>query len=376
MADIGDKESKVARNLSSLFGRRRGRNLRFVYGIIALLIIAAVISFIYGRPFGKSDEVTPSGLANVGAENNTEPPAVVQPKLMEKMVVQPKPTGEIVVKPKPTVESTVEPMATTSTAEATSVSNPKVAEIIIEATALVGGNPPKIIEARDKLNDALSMPMNNVQRALIKQKLSDVADKWLFTRTVFPTDRLCSNYQVKDGDLLRTIGNENKVPWEILQEVNKISRPELLKSGEMIKVIYGPFHAKVYRSTFTMDIYLQNTFVCSFPVGLGQEGKETPAGIWSVKQGGKMIKPPWSDPETGKLLNYGDPGYALGSRWIALDGLKGEAKERTGFGLHGTIEPETIGTKSSKGCIRLHNGDVIKVYNLLTEVHSLVKVVD
>ena len=356
----------MARNLSNLFGRRRGRNLRFVYGICALLIIAAVISFIYGRPFGKSEEEIPPGLVNVDAENNTRPPVVVKPK----------PTEKIIVEPKPTVESIVDPKLTTITHKATSVPNPKVAEIIIETTALVSGKPPKIIEARDKLNDALSMPMNNVQRALIKQKLSELANKWLFSRTVFPSDRLCSNYQVKDGDLLRAIGNENKVPWEILQEVNKISRPELLKSGEMIKVVQGPFHAKVYRSTFTMDIYLQNTFVCSFPVGLGQEGKETPTGLWSVKQGGKMIKPPWSDPDTRKLLNYGDPGYALGSRWIALDGLRGEAKDRTGFGIHGTIEPETIGTKSSKGCIRLHNGDVIKVYSLLTEVHTLVKVVD
>ena len=353
----------MARNLSNLFGRRRGRNLRLVYGICALLIIAAVISFIYGRPFGKSEEEIPPGLINVDAENSTRPPVVVKPK----------PTEKITVEPNPTV---VDPKLTTITNKPTSVPNPKVAEIIIETTALVSGKPPKIIEARDKLNDALSMPMNNVQRALVKQKLSELADKWLFSRTVFPADRLCSNYQVKDGDLLRAIGNEKKVPWEILQEVNKISRPELLKSGEMIKVVQGPFHAKVYRSTFTMDIYLQNTFVCSFAVGLGQEGKETPTGLWSVKQGGKMIKPPWSDPDTRKLLNYGDPGYALGSRWIALDGLRGEAKDRTGFGIHGTIEPETIGTKSSKGCVRLHNGDVIKVYSLLTEVHSLVKVVD
>ena len=366
----------MARNLSNLFGRRRGRNLRFVYGICALVIIAAVISFIYGRPFGKSEEEAPAGSANVAGDNNPQTPSVVGGNPAEKEVIEPKPAEKEVIEPKPTVENVVDPKLTTVTSGATSLPNPKVAEIIKETAALISGKPPKIIEARDKLNDALSMPMNNTQRTLVKQKLSELADKWLFSRTVFPTDRLCSNYQVKGGDLLRTIGNENKVPWEILQEVNKISRPELLKSGEMIKVVHGPFHAKVFRSTFTMDMYLQNTFVCSFSVGLGQEGKETPTGLWSVKQGGKMIKPPWSDPDTGTLLNYGDPGYALGSRWIALDGLRGEAKDRTGFGIHGTIEPETIGTKSSKGCIRLHNGDVVKVYSLLTEVHSLVKVVD
>jgi len=356
----------VARFPSNSYGRRRGRNLRWIYGISALLIIAGVITFIYGRPFGTNEEETPVDLANINVENKTKPPPVISPK----------PTVKRTVEPKPIVELAVEPNLSNIAPKPTAEPNPKVAELIDEAMALVNGKPAGIIEARDRLNEAFSMPMNNVQRTVIKQRLSELADKWLFSRTVYPQDRLCSNYQVKQGDLLRSISNQHKVPWEIIQEVNKISRPELLKAGQMIKIIQGPFHAKVYRSTFTIDVYLQNTFVRSFRVGLGQEGKETPTGLWSVRQGGKMIKPPWSDPETGKLLHYGDPDYALGSRWIALDGLRGEAKDRTGFGIHGTIEPETIGTKSSKGCIRLHNGDVKKLYNLLTEVHSLVRVID
>ena len=346
----------MARILSNSYGRRKGRNLKLVYGISALFIIAAVISFIYGRPFGKGEEEIPAGIANISVEKKTTPPVVTLPKTTPKRVVEPN-------VPKPSLK-------------AISEANPSVSEIIAKAVALIDGKPAQIIEARDILNDALLMPMDNVQRTLIKKRLSELADKWLFSRTVFPKDQLCSNYEVKPGELLRQIGSENKVPWELLQQINNLSRPELLKSGSMIKVVQGPFHARVYRSTFTMDVYLQRTFVRSFSVGLGKEGRETPTGLWCVKEGGKLIKPPWSDPETGKLLNYGDPGYALGSRWIALEGMKGDAKGRTGFGIHGTIEPETIGTKSSKGCIRLHNGDVVKVYNLLSPVHSLVRVVD
>ena len=352
----------MARYPSNSYGRRKGRNLKWVYGISALFIIAGVITFIYGHPFDTNKEGTSTGLVNNNVdkvENKTKTPTVVKPEPSPKRI-------EIVEEPKISIiipEPTAEP-------------NVKVAELIDEAMLLVNATPSKIIEARDRLNEAFSMSMNSVQRAVIKRRLSELADKWLFSRTVFPLDRFCSNYQVMQGDQLRAISNQHKVPWEILQEINNISRPELLKAGGMIKVIHGPFHAKIYRSTFTMDLYLQNTFVHSFRVGLGLEGKETPTGLWSVKQGGKLIKPPWSDPDTGKLLHYGDEGYALGSRWIALDGLGGEAKGRTGFGIHGTVEPETIGTKSSKGCIRLHNGDVKKVYNLLTEVHSLVRVID
>jgi lipoprotein-anchoring transpeptidase ErfK/SrfK len=333
-----------------------------IYGISALLIIAGIISFIYGRPFGKNKETNPAGLGNIKLEKETTPPAVLPPKTTSKDTSTPR----RIIEPN---EPKVTPVPTTQ-------ANPKVTELINKTMELVRISPEKIIEARDILNDALLIPMNNVQQALLKKRLSELADKWLFSRTVYPQDPLCGNYQVMEGELLKQISGENKVPWEILQEINNISRPELLKSGSRIKVIHGPFHAKVSRSTFTMDVYLQRTVVRSFAVGLGQEGKETPTGLWSVKQGGKLIKPPWSDPDTGKLLHYGDQGYALGSRWIALEGLKGNAKGRTGFGIHGTIEPETIGTKSSRGCIRLHNGDVIKVYNLLSPVHSLVRIVD
>jgi len=356
----------VARFPSSSYVRRKGRNLRWVYSISALFIIAGVITFIYGYPFGKNEEGTSARLVDVKVKNEIKPLPVVAPNTIPKRTVESKITPKV----------TVETKAPTIIPEPTTEANSKVTELIDEAMLLVKATPSKVIEARDRLNEAFSMPMNSVQRSVIKRKLSELADKWLFSRTVFPQDRFCSNYQVKPGDLLRTISNDHKVPWEILLEVNNISRPELLRAGQMIKIIHGPFHAKVYRSTFTMEVYLQNTFVRSFRVGLGQEGKETPTGLWSVKQGGKLIKPPWSDPETGKLLHYGDPGYALGSRWIALDGLGGNAKGRTGFGIHGTIEPETIGTKSSKGCVRLHNGDVKKVYNLLTEVQSLVRVID
>ena len=38
---------------------------------------------------------------------------------------------------------------------------------------------------------------------------------------------------------------------------------------------------------------------------------------------------------------------------------------RTGFAIHGTKEPEQIGTAGSRGCIRMYNDDVVLMYNLL-----------
>ncbi|MHC4315386.1 MAG: L,D-transpeptidase family protein, partial [Planctomycetota bacterium] len=265
-------------------------------------------------------------------------------------------------------------------------SNPKVAELINEAASLVNLKPAKVIEAREGLNEALSMPMNNAQRSVIKKKLSELSREWLFSRSIFPQDKLCSRYKVEPGNLLSSIAREYKVPWEALMEVNRISRPELLKAGESrpellkagetIKVIRGPFHVRVCRSTFTMDLYLQETFVRSFSVGIGRAGRETPTGLWRVKPGGKMISPKWTDPDTHKTYTSKDPDYPLGSRWIALEGISGEAKGRRGFAIHGTKKPEEIGTAGSRGCIRLYNGDAILIYSLLTPGLSRVEVVD
>jgi LysM repeat protein len=367
------------------FGPRAGRrNRNRTYTILlAVLVIGVMIAFYYG-PFGKNEAETINTATqdetnvDTSAANETEVP--YEPKVKEPVVTKEPTVNETPalvppveiekkepelpnIAPEPAPGPTVEP-------------NPEAATLIAEATALLGETPSKIIEARDKLNQALRMPMSQQQRLSVKNQLSELSDQWLFSRTVIPEDPLCESYQVRSGDLLTTIGDKYKVPYEILMTINRISRPESLQAGLPIKVVKGPFNAKVYRSTFTMDVYLQNTFVRSFRVGLGKPGMETPTGLWRVKQDGKLVKPIWTNPADGKTYHPEDPDYPLGSRWIGLEGLSGEAKNRDGFAIHGTKEPEQIGSAGSQGCIRMHNGDAILVYNMMFPGFSQVEVVD
>jgi lipoprotein-anchoring transpeptidase ErfK/SrfK len=199
---------------------------------------------------------------------------------------------------------------------------------------------------------------------------------WLYGKDVLAGDKITTLYAVRPGDSMEGIGKKFKVPYEFLMEINGIAKPEALKVGQQLKVANGPFYAIVSRSTYTMDIYLQTTYVQSFKVGLGKAESETPTGLWRAALGGKMIKPRWTDPKTGKTYKGDDPDYPLGSRWIALDGIEGNAKGRKGFAIHGTKDPQTIGTRSSQGCIRLFNGEVIMVYNMMMPGLSEVRVVD
>jgi LysM repeat protein len=370
------------------FGPRAGRRNRnrMYTALLALLVVCVVIAFYYG-PFGKNEadtlddntipqpEVYPdSNVADVSEmpalpDTNEEFEPVIEPQVPEvnettafvpPVEVEPElPEAP----PEPAPGPTVEP-------------NPEAATLIAEAAAMLDEKPGRIIDARDKLNEALRMPMSAQQRSSVKTKLSELSEKWLMSRTIIPDDPLCESYQVRSGDLLKSIGDRHSVPYEILMTINNINRPEALQAGETIKVVNGPFHVKVYRSTFMMDLYLQTTYVRSFRVGLGKPGMETPTGLWRAKTDGKLVKPIWTNPIDGKTYHPEDPNYPLGSRWIALEGLSGEAKNRTGFAIHGTKEPEQIGSAGSQGCIRMHNGDAILIYNLMYPGLSQVEVTD
>ena len=332
-------------------GRRKRRSRKWVYVIPVLLIIIAAKAFMHGSnpatTFGNEDEFKVS-MADAQTENSTvlsAPIAIPEPNLRKIAV--------------PTSEST-----------------PESTTLINEVTTYINAKPPRIIDARDGLNKTLSIPMTQRQLAFVKGQLSKLSKKWLFSRSVSPRDKLCTHYKVKQGDQFRTIGRKFKVPYGILMQINNISNPRTLQAGETIKVINGPFHCRVYRSTFTMDLYLQDTFVRSFSVGLGRPGTETPTGRWVVKSGGKLISPAWTDPITSKTYEAEDPDYPLGSRWIGLEGIEGAAKDRTGFAIHGTRNPEEVGTAGSRGCIRLYNNDAILVYDLLMAGLSQVIVVE
>ena len=376
----------MARRPNRLRGRRKSQSFRYVVPVV--LIVVLVLAIKYG-PFGNDtnpNDVDPNDINDVTLQSSIPQVGEKQPEVVKKP--EPEPLPEPLPEPEP--EPIPEPETKLTAAEPKQDSpivatvpdvapNPEAAALIAESMALVSEEPTRVIDARTKLIEAFRMPMSRQQRAFVKDQLSELAKKWLFSKTIYPDDELCGSYKVKSGDLLSTIAKRYKVPWKILQDINKISRPEALRAGQTIKVINGPFHARVDRSSFTLDLYLQDkTFIRTFRIGLGKPGRETPTGLWRVRSAGKgkLVQPPWPDPDSGKMYYAEDPDYPLGSRWIGLDGLEGNAKGRTGFGIHGTKDPEQIGKADSRGCIRMYNGDVILVYDLFEEGISTVRVVE
>ena len=89
-----------------------------------------------------------------------------------------------------------------------------------------------------------------------------------------------------------------------------------------------------------------------------------------------MKNPAWTNPRTNEHFDGYDTKNPLGGHWIALKGEEGDAIGKTSYGIHGTIEPESIGKQASMGCIRLNVEDIKQVYDMVTEGKSRVLVRD
>jgi lipoprotein-anchoring transpeptidase ErfK/SrfK len=369
----------MARYPSSMHARIAMKRRRRLFTLL-VIIVAAGVAVVLARRNDADDTAGEPDIADVAVTDLQDPePAPEQLTIVDEEwepqptpapapapEPEPEPAPEPEPQPQPEPEPQPAPVAPRPTIEAVAGPTSEAGALILKAIECLQATPPRLVEARDILNKALSKPMTTQQMLSVKTKLTDLSVDWLFSRKILENDPLCVAYRVESGEYLANIARDNKVPHEILQKINRIADPTRLAAGATIKLIRGPFHAKIYLESKTLDLYLQDTFVKTYRIGIGQEDTKTPTGLWRVKPNGKLERAPWPDPVSGKFIHYGEPGYALGERWIGLDGIKGPCEGRIGFGIHGTNEPESIGKASSRGCIRLLNEDVIELYNMLS----------
>ncbi len=185
------------------------------------------------------------------------------------------------------------------------------------------------------------------RRSQYRRQLDDLAKSLYFS----PQPLFHEPYLVQPGDQLRVIAQRYKLSWQYLSRLNHVD-PRKLRMGQKLKVVDGPFSALVSLSNFELIVHLNGSFVKSYRVGIGKEGT-TPIGTFTVKN--KLEDPTYFGPD-GVVIAAEDPKNPLGERWIDI----GDS-----YGIHGTIEPESIGRSESRGCIRMLNSDVEEVYDLL-----------
>jgi len=99
--------------------------------------------------------------------------------------------------------------------------------------------------------------------------------------------------------------------------------------------------------------YKKEKRIYTFPLGIGDEGWETPVGVARIIE--KRVHPTWHIPKSlwdkykVKSIPPG-PDNPLGDYWMGLS--------IRGYGIHGTNSPWGVGRLVSHGCIRLYPEDI------------------
>jgi lipoprotein-anchoring transpeptidase ErfK/SrfK len=165
------------------------------------------------------------------------------------------------------------------------------------------------------------------------------------------TTRVISN-TTPEGTNNLVLALESKGPWVRV-------RLAVLPNGTTAWVprkALGPYHGVwthlvVNRARMTATLRRRGKVIFRAPVGVGRSYLPTPRGEFYVRM---------------KLTGFSDPMYGP----IAF-GTSGRAPHLTGWpgggyiGIHGTDRPELLPGAVSHGCIRLKNGDIVRLSRLM-----------
>ena len=230
------------------------------------------------------------------------------------------------------------------------------------------------VEGRQRLSDALgSGGLDEARASEVRVALSQLSETLVFGSGVAQRDPFAREFMIpQNGALAKIAQNQtNGLHWKFLARINGISNPNRIRSGQRLKLLDGPFHAVVDKSAYRLDLWMgqddDRVYVRSFNVGLGRDNR-TPEGRFQVSS--RVENPQHTDPETGKVFDKDDPLNPVGEHWIAIKGTEPATEALMGFGLHGTIEQNSIGRSESLGCVRMLPDDIALLYEVLSPGRS------
>jgi lipoprotein-anchoring transpeptidase ErfK/SrfK len=127
-----------------------------------------------------------------------------------------------------------------------------------------------------------------------------------------------------------------------------------------VTVASNPYSIDIALAAHRLVVHSGDEVVLDEPIGVGTAETPTPGGVYYIKE---LLQPPYPDGP------YGPYAYGLSGFSNVLDEFGGGDGV---IGIHGTNEPEAIGTNVSHGCIRMRNEAILELVPVLplgTPVH-------
>jgi L,D-transpeptidase ErfK/SrfK len=182
---------------------------------------------------------------------------------------------------------------------------------------------------------------------------------------------LTKNYIAKENDSLIEIARKFGLGYKEIVASNPGIDPFLPGEGTLVNIPTSwvlpdmESYNGIVINLSEMRLYYffmhsSSRLVMTFPIGIGREGYETPAGNFTVVE--KIPNPSWHVPESIRkkkphLPKVVPPGSdnPLGSHALRLS--------MRDILIHGTNMPYGVGRRVSHGCIRLYPEDIKKLFD-------------
>lgn len=137
---------------------------------------------------------------------------------------------------------------------------------------------------------------------------------------------------------------------------------------DSIVVRYGPITADtliyIDKQELMLTLFVSDgQVVAEFPIACGKKmGQKQRSGDYRTPEGKFRISQIQDSSKWGHDFHDGKGfiRHAYGPWFMRLD-----TGRHKGIGIHGTHDPESIGTRATEGCIRLKNDDLEKLHSLV-----------
>lgn len=194
--------------------------------------------------------------------------------------------------------------------------------------------------------------LKGADRERVERMIGDLNLKALFSPQIGPGDEI---YEVQRGDYIQKIAQVNDATQEVILRANNISDPRTLSVGKKLKVSKRAFAIEVDKFENTLTVTANGKFFKRYRCRTGRADHMTPTGEYKIIN--KKKDPEWRKPGTGEFVASGAPDNELGTRWMAFDG--------SSLGIHGTIDPSTVGFYASQGCVGMLKEDVEELFDYI-----------
>ncbi len=219
-------------------------------------------------------------------------------------------------------------------------------ELYTQAAALIeDGDVVKTKEAYQKILTEYS-DYEHVES--VQKELEALNLKIIFSNT--PTSQTVM-HDVVSGDTLGKLAKKYNTTIELIK-INNNLKNNIIRIGRKLRIWTGTFNIYVDKSQNILILKDGEEVVKVYNVSTG-ENNITPVGTFKVST--KLKDPVWFN--RGIVVPPESPSNVLGSRWLGFN--------IPGYGIHGTVEPETIGQQVTAGCVRMHNEQVEELYSLV-----------